>query len=63
MLINDATYLLDEVLHKLEEIHTIEVEMQDRQTWESQPEVRAQRQTTRHTPHAHVHSAHSRLKL
>lgn len=47
MLINDATYLLDEVLHKLEEIHTIEVEMQDRQTWEAQPEeARAEREQT-----------------
>jgi len=39
MLVNDATYLLDEVLIKLGEIHTIERAMQDRETWESQPEV------------------------
>jgi len=47
MLVNDATYLLDEVLIKLGEIHTIERAMQDRETWESQPEeVRAEREQT-----------------
>merc|ERR1719408_682302 len=40
MLINDATYLLDESLKKLEEIHDTEERMRDRETWNAQPDRR-----------------------
>ncbi len=40
MLINDATYLLDEVLQKLGEVQTIEQEMRDRTRWEAMSEVK-----------------------
>ncbi|KAF9935087.1 hypothetical protein BGZ65_003503 [Modicella reniformis] len=36
LLMNDTTYLLDEGLTKLCEIHSIETEMDDKETWEAQ---------------------------
>ena len=40
MLMSDVTYLLDESLSKLSEIHQIQTEMDDTTTWEAQPQVR-----------------------
>jgi ubiquitin conjugation factor E4 B len=37
LLMNDATYLLDESLSKLAEIHTIQLEMKNKAAWEAQP--------------------------
>ena len=39
MLMSDVTYLLDESLSKLSEIHQIQTEMDDTTTWEAQPQV------------------------
>ncbi|KAF9586088.1 hypothetical protein BGW38_009841 [Lunasporangiospora selenospora] len=45
LLMNDTTYLLDEGLSKLTEIHEIEVEMDDKARWESQtPQHRQERE-------------------
>ncbi|KAL6045702.1 putative ubiquitin conjugation factor E4 [Balamuthia mandrillaris] len=49
MLINDATFLLDEVLKKLGEIHEIEQEMQDRTQWEAQSEERRREREEQHS--------------
>lgn len=40
MLMSDVTYLLDESLSKLSEIHQIQLEMEDTAAWEAQPVVR-----------------------
>jgi len=52
MLINDATYLLDESLKKLEEIHDTEERMGDRETWLAQPDRREQER--HHSRNEHV---------
>lgn len=39
MLMSDVTYLLDESLSKLSEIHQIQLEMEDTAAWEAQPVV------------------------
>lgn len=39
LLINDTTYLLDEGISKLKEIHLIEIEMEDQNVWQSQSQV------------------------
>ncbi|CAG8708529.1 9385_t:CDS:10, partial [Acaulospora morrowiae] len=45
LLMNDATYLLDESLTKLSEIHNIQIEMDDRETWDRQtPQHRQERE-------------------
>lgn len=40
MLMSDVTYLLDESLSKLSEIHQIQLEMEDTAAWEAQPVVK-----------------------
>ena len=46
-MINDVTYLMDESLSELTQIHNIQVEMDDKATWESKPmEYRRERQNT-----------------
>jgi len=52
MLINDATYLLDESLKKLEEIHDTEERMRDTATWRAQPDRREQER--HHSRNEHV---------
>ena len=52
MLINDATYLLDESLKKLEEIHDTEELMKDTATWRAQPDRREQER--HHARNEHV---------
>ncbi|KAI9019583.1 ubiquitin elongating factor core-domain-containing protein [Phycomyces nitens] len=42
MLMSDVTYLLDESLSKLAEIHQIQTEMEDSATWDAQPEQQRQ---------------------
>lgn len=45
LLMNDTTYLLDEGLSKLAEIHDIEVEMDDKVAWAAQtPQYRQERE-------------------
>lgn len=39
MLMSDVTYLMDESLSKLSEIHQIQTEMKDKAAWEAQPPV------------------------
>jgi ubiquitin conjugation factor E4 B len=39
MLMSDVTYLLDESLTKLSEIHQIQKDMEDTAAWEAQPPV------------------------
>ncbi|GLB38346.1 putative ubiquitin elongating factor core [Lyophyllum shimeji] len=47
LMINDVTYLMDESLSELTQIHNIQVEMDDRATWESKPlEYRREREGT-----------------
>lgn len=42
---NDTTYLLDEGLTKLGEIHSIETEMDDKEAWEAKdPQLRQERE-------------------
>jgi ubiquitin conjugation factor E4 B len=38
LMINDVTYLLDESLSEMAQIHAIQVEMDDKDTWESKPQ-------------------------
>ncbi|KAF7288510.1 U-box domain-containing protein [Mycena chlorophos] len=38
LMINDVTYLMDESLSELTQIHTIQQEMEDRTTWDAQPQ-------------------------
>ena len=46
-MINDVTYLMDESLSELSQIHNIQVEMDDKATWESKPaEYRREREGT-----------------
>jgi len=46
-MINDVTYLMDESLSELTQIHNIQVEMDDKATWESKPmEYRREREGT-----------------
>ena len=46
-MINDVTYLMDESLSELTQIHNIQVEMDDRATWDSKPlEYRRERELT-----------------
>ncbi|KAI9269014.1 ubiquitin elongating factor core-domain-containing protein [Phascolomyces articulosus] len=50
MLMSDVTYLLDESLSKLSEIHQIQTEMDDTTTWEAQPpQQRQEREGTLRT--------------
>ncbi|KAL0082191.1 ubiquitin elongating factor core-domain-containing protein [Phycomyces blakesleeanus] len=42
MLMSDVTYLLDESLSKLAEIHQIQTEMEDSATWDAQPDQQRQ---------------------
>ncbi|KDR82849.1 hypothetical protein GALMADRAFT_238456 [Galerina marginata CBS 339.88] len=47
LMINDVTYLMDESLSELTQIHNIQVEMDDKATWEAKPlEYRRERQNT-----------------
>ena len=47
LMINDVTYLMDESLSELTQIHNIQVEMDDQATWNSRPlEYRRERETT-----------------
>ncbi|KAF4617286.1 hypothetical protein D9613_006110 [Agrocybe pediades] len=47
LMINDVTYLMDESLSELTQIHNIQVEMDDKTTWESKPlEYRREREGT-----------------
>ncbi|KAH9480417.1 Ubiquitin conjugation factor E4 [Psilocybe cubensis] len=47
LMINDVTYLMDESLSELTQIHNIQVEMDDKATWESKPlEYRREREGT-----------------
>ena len=47
LMINDVTYLMDESLSELTQIHNIQVEMDDKETWESKPiEYRREREGT-----------------
>ncbi|KAF8073720.1 ubiquitin conjugation factor E4 [Lyophyllum atratum] len=47
LMINDVTYLMDESLSELTQIHNIQVEMDDRATWEAKPqEYRREREGT-----------------
>ena len=47
LMINDVTYLMDESLSELTQIHNIQVEMDDRATWNSKPlEYRREREMT-----------------
>lgn len=39
MLMSDVTYLMDESLSKLTEIHQIQLEMKDQAAWEAQTPV------------------------
>lgn len=39
MLMSDVTYLMDESLSKLTEIHQIQLEMNNKAAWESQTSV------------------------
>lgn len=46
-MINDVTYLMDESLSEMTQIHNIQVEMDDKVTWESKPvEYRREREGT-----------------
>jgi ubiquitin conjugation factor E4 B len=46
-MINDVTYLMDESLSELTQIHNIQVEMDDKETWDSKPvEYRREREGT-----------------
>lgn len=54
MLINDATYLLDESLQKLEEIHETEERMRDTETWRAQPERERVDAERHHSRNEHV---------
>lgn len=42
LMINDVTYLLDESLSELTQIHNIQVEMDDKATWDAQPQEHRQ---------------------
>lgn len=56
-MINDVTYLLDESLSELTQIHNIQVEMDDKATWESQtPEHRRERENTLRSLERHASS-------
>jgi len=47
LMINDVTYLMDESLSELTQIHNIQVEMDDKATWEAKPmEYRREREGT-----------------
>jgi ubiquitin conjugation factor E4 B len=47
LMINDVTYLMDESLSELTQIHNIQVEMDDQDTWNSKPlEYRREREST-----------------
>ena len=47
LMINDVTYLMDESLSELTQIHNIQVEMDDKETWDSKPvEYRREREST-----------------
>ncbi|KAF4577224.1 hypothetical protein EYR36_005211 [Pleurotus pulmonarius] len=57
LMINDVTYLLDESLSELTQIHNIQVEMDDKATWESQtPEHRRERENTLRSLERHASS-------
>ena len=56
-MINDVTYLMDESLSELTQIHNIQVEMQDKATWESKPaEHRREREGTLRSLERHASS-------
>jgi len=47
LMINDVTYLMDESLSELTQIHTIQVEMDDKEAWNAKPqEYRRERENT-----------------
>ena len=47
LMINDVTYLMDESLSELTQIHNIQVEMDDKETWDSKPvEYKREREST-----------------
>jgi ubiquitin conjugation factor E4 B len=46
-MINDVTYLMDESLSEMTQIHDIQIEMDDKETWNSKPaEYRREREST-----------------
>src|SRR5260221_1397703 len=56
-MINDVTYLMDESLSELTQIHNIQVEMEDKATWESQSaEYRREREGTLRSLERHASS-------
>jgi ubiquitin conjugation factor E4 B len=56
-MINDVTYLMDESLGELAQIHNIQKEMDDKETWESQPqEYRREREGTLRSLERHASS-------
>jgi ubiquitin conjugation factor E4 B len=56
-MINDVTYLMDESLGELAQIHDIQTEMDDRETWESQTqEHRREREGTLRSLERHASS-------
>ncbi|KAJ3503365.1 hypothetical protein NLJ89_g8468 [Agrocybe chaxingu] len=57
LMINDVTYLLDESLSELTQIHNIQVEMEDKATWEAQTlEHRREREGTLRSLERHASS-------
>jgi len=57
LMINDVTYLMDESLSELTQIHNIQVEMDDQATWNSKSlEYRRERETTLRSLERHASS-------
>ncbi|CAK5270237.1 unnamed protein product [Mycena citricolor] len=55
LMINDVTYLMDESLGELSQIHTIQQEMRDQATWNAQPQQqRRERENTLRTLERHA---------
>lgn len=56
-MINDVTYLMDESLSELSQIHNIEVEMKDKEVWAAKPqEYRRERENTLNQLERHASS-------
>jgi ubiquitin conjugation factor E4 B len=56
-MINDVTYLMDESLSELSQIHNIQVEMEDKETWEAKSlEYRREREGTLRSLERHASS-------
>lgn len=55
LMINDVTYLMDESLSELTQIHNIQVEMDDKEAWNARPqEYRRERENTLHSLERHA---------